>query len=612
MNRFKPSLGLSFGYHDSAVCLIISDSEIYAEQEERFTRVKFDANFPSNGIKWLSESGKLSNVENCIYYEDPKLKYSRLLKQILLYGYQDIRLVPEFISSLIVQKRKYYSAYIKTQIKNCSNMNMEISFSNHHASHAASTFYTSKFNDAAILVVDGVGEKYSTTIWVGNGNSLEFVQGIKFPNSIGFFYSIFSFYCGFKVNSGEYKFMGLAPYGEPLYKEIIRENFLALSKSGEYKIQAKKLKLGSIGPFNVRALEKLFNKPRRVDAEPILQFHADVAASVQFILNEIMLNQAKLAMKVTRMDKLCLAGGVALNCVSNKKIVEEIGEDSVHFFSASGDAGGALGAAAIQFLEINKEMFYNVNFRIKLNTSKLGKYYTKEYCRKFLKELQIIYTELHSKEIATRMAQEINRGKVVAVFSGASEFGPRALGNRSILADARINKGQIMINKQIKFRESFRPFAPIVLDEFKSLYFEMSHPSPYMLRTVQVKGFHKLSELRKEDNEIISIDQRLNEIHSPLPGITHLDGSARVQTISRFDDSMSTQILSAFYTLTQCPVLINTSFNVKGEPIVGSPQDAFNCFMTTGIDFLVLENFLIDKEDVIHLKNNYRSKVAED
>ena len=513
---------------------------------------------------------------------------------------------------MLVQKRKYYTAYIKKQLGDITSNSVHLNFATHHASHAASTFYTSTFHDAAILVTDGVGEHYSTSIWVGNGNTLEFIQGEKFPNSIGLFYAAFSYYCGFKVNSGEYKFMGLAPYGRPIYKSKIMENFLALGKNRNYKIRSRSLGLGKLGSFNIKVLENLFDRSKREASDPILQFHADIASSVQSILNEIMVNQALLAIKVTGKKKLCLAGGVALNCVSNQKLIQAVGEDSIHLFSASGDAGGALGAAAIEFIKINSNELNNHDFRLNINGSKLGRIFPKDICRKFLMDRKIKSIELDVEDMAKVVAEEISKGKIIGVFAGASEFGPRALGNRSILADPRISKGQIKINNQIKFRESFRPFAPIVIDELKSLHFEINHPSPYMLRTVQVRTFKKVLEIIRESDDPIVIEDRLSEIHSSLPGITHLDGSARIQTILSTDDSITAMILNEFYRLTQCPVLINTSFNVRGEPIVGSPEEAFNCFMTTGLDYLVLENFLINKKDVLHLKQKYFSKIGED
>jgi carbamoyltransferase len=611
-DKIKSSLGISFGYHDSAACLIISEHEIYAEHEERFTRRKFDASFPINCIQWLAEIGKLSGVENCMYYEDPRAKSIRLIRQLLLYGFWDIKLIPNFIKSLLMQKRKVYTTYIKSMLnKNLPGI-ININFTTHHSSHAASTFYTSSFHDAAILVVDGVGEHFSTSIWVGSGNTLEFIKGERFPNSLGLFYAAFSYYCGFKVNSGEYKFMGLAPYGRPIYKEKIAEKFLVLSKSGAYRIRSGRLGLGRLGAFNMKALENLLGRPKRDSSDQISQFHADIASSIQSILNEIMVTKALWALQVTGKNKLCLAGGVALNCVANQKIVEHIGENSVHFFSASGDAGGALGAAALQFVELNHDQLKNRDFRLKINGSKLGKEYSSETCKRFLVGSNIKFIELSVKQLAEVVAEQINHGKVVGIFSGPSEFGPRALGNRSILADARVHKGQIKINMQIKYRESFRPFAPIVIDEFKSQYFEMNYSSPYMLRTVQVKSFAKVSENIREDNGAISIEQRLNEIDSLIPGVTHLDGSARVQTILSSDKSVTSEILSEFHKITKCPVLINTSFNVRGEPIVGSPQDAINCFMTTGLDYLVLESFLISKKDVLHLRQNYLTKVSED
>jgi carbamoyltransferase len=604
------SLGISFGYHDSGVALIKSCGEVYAEHEERFTRVKFDSSYPEESLRWLVESGLTNDILGTYFYEDPRIKQRRLIWQYLKNPPKsEIR--SSVIDKIKLTNRRNFTKYM---VENLSNIGITapIKFVRHHESHAASSFFTSKFNDSAILVVDGVGEFDCTSVWSARNNKLNLVKNFTFPNSLGLFYAAFTSYCGFKVNSGEYKFMGLAPYGKPIFKEIILNNFLNLDSSGLYKVNHKKLGLAEFDGFKFEEISKLLNHSKRHLDEPITNFHADVAASVQACLNLAMTSLARYSLRITGQKFLCISGGVGLNCVSNQKISEVLGEEKTFFFSASGDSGGALGAAALGYFQLNKKIKLPTRFDI--NFSKIGRVFSEDFCETQLNDLSIPYRKFTLNENVRIIANSINEGKVVGIFHGRSEFGPRALGNRSILADARIPKGQILINNKIKFRESFRPFAPIVLEEQAEKFFEITLPSPYMLKTVQVKNFKrkKTSSVSATEHEI-SITKELDLIDSPIPAATHLDGSARVQTISLKDTSISRKILEEFYSLTGCPILINTSFNVRGEPIVSTPFDALNCFMTTGIDLLYLEGCLILKSQISEeLLSRFVSKYLKD
>jgi len=618
--HLRPALGLSFGYHDSAATLIIDENNILAEHEERFSRVKFDRRFPAGALAWLAQDQSFLELESVQFYEKPNLKRGRLVKKLISDTISSKRINPELINRIQLTSDKNFRLYINQQL-NKFGISPKVYFAEHHLSHAASVFYTSKFHTSAILVIDGVGEKVSTSIWHGVGNDIKKLEEWKYPNSLGLFYACFALFCGFKVNSGEYKFMGLAPYGVPRYVDVIEQNFIQIFDDGNYRVNAKRLGLDNLAGFHMKSLESIFNLKARRNDELIVQKHADIAASVQKILDKAVLALARRALRISDSKVLCLSGGVALNCVANKNLVDNLGENAVNFFSASGDAGGSLGAAALSFLSLNrKKLDPNESpFRLNHNFSKLGRRFSKVSCRQLLEFYGIPFTLLQEREAARYLAQKIDLGAVVGVFSGPSEFGPRALGNRSIFADARIELGQIHLNQKIKFRESFRPFAPIVLSEYANDYFKMSSDSPFMLRTVEVREFSRDMTPTNQE-EVLEIQLRplniLNEISSiksKIPGVTHLDGSARVQTINSADTSFSRTLLEEFYEVSQMPVLINTSFNVRGEPMVSSPEDALNCFMTTGIDFLYLEGLVVDKNQVSNAqKEKFVSKVEED
>jgi carbamoyltransferase len=605
----KPVLGISFGYHDSSVCLVKNKKDIFAEHEERFTRIKFDSSFPLHSLNWILKNSESTSLD-VFFYEDPTIKRIRLIKQMFTNFPEEKAKV---IDKILLTSRSNFSNYISRQLSEV-NKSSKIRFVRHHESHAAAGFFSSNFYESAILVVDGVGEIASTSIWHGNRNKIKLLEVERFPNSIGLMYAFFAAYCGFKINSGEYKFMGLAPYGSPIYKTIILNHFISMSKDGTYRIQAKKMGIANFNGFDFEYAEKLFQRKKRQPDETLDYFHACIAFSVQSILNDLMVNLARRALKITHSKNLVIGGGVGLNCVSNAKVAEAIGEEKIFIFSASGDSGGALGAATIGFIKINKTEIQDKPFRIDINQSKIGRSFLDSEIQIVLQNLCIPHSKI-SETIASKIvAEKLAEGSVVGIFSGPAEFGPRALGNRSILADARIKNGQIHINQKIKFRESFRPFAPIVLEEEAKKFFEISSPSPFMLRTVLVRNISSKFEIEEPMlTSSIDIEQSLNRISSPIPAVTHLDGSARIQTISKDDKSFTRKCLASFYKITGFPVLVNTSFNVRGEPMVSSPYDAINCFMTTGIDYLYIEGYFLDKKQMSEkLKNSFNLKIQED
>lgn len=606
-------LGLSFGYHDSNISYIDEEKNLICLQEERFSRVKFDKSFPSGALEYLTslDGFNPSNLQ-VFFYEDPNLKRIRQLKDLFLRT--SITDVSESqLSDMLHTSRKNFSMIIRDKFKPYANIS-SVKFLTHHNSHAASSFFTSKFSEAAVLVVDAVGENISTSIWSGENNDLKICWKQNYPNSLGLFYSSFSNYCGFRVNSGEYKFMGLAPYGSPIYVEILLNEFIKLRDEGNISLNSRNIGLNLLDRFDHSVKEKIFGITHRNSSDRILQFHADLAKSVQVVLERAMINLAKHALSITRKKQLCLAGGVALNCVANEKISNLVGGENLHIVPASGDGGTSLGALALGIVRENYKSNSTVPYRLALNGSKLGRSFSQNEVLNTLNKNHIKFSTDRRENQVLEIAHLLTAGKVGAIFEGRAEFGPRALGNRSIIADPRIINGQIHINLKIKSRESFRPFAPIVLEEYASEYFDINFSSPYMLVTVPVKDF-KITDNFKSDDKLkpIDISKCLSSISSALPGITHLDGSARVQTIKSSDKCFVAEVLKSFKQITGCPVLINTSFNVRGEPIVDSPMDALNCLATTGLDFLWMEGYIIRREDLI-LGNSllFTSRVQED
>lgn len=583
-------LGISCFYHDSAACLIRDGQIIGAAQEERFTRKKHDHDFPKNAINWcLTKAGiNIQDVDYIVFYDKPLIKFERILETALTYAPSGIS---QFIQAMPLWLKQ--KLWIPEIIKDELGYKGKILFSGHHESHAASAFYPSPFKEAAFLTLDGVGEWETASFGSGKDNNLEIEYYLRFPHSLGLLYSAFTYYCGFKVNSGEYKLMGLAPYGEPKYKNLIMDELIDLKDDGSFKINMKYFGYCNTLRMTNRNFNRLFNAAARNAETKISQFYMDVAASIQAVTEEIMLRMATHVHKITGQDKLCLAGGVALNCVGNGKILRNGPFKEIWIQPASGDAGGALGAALLIWYK------YLGNTRA-VNTQKdsqaaslLGPEYTNEDIRSFLTEQNIPYKEFSTAELPKITASLIEQGNIIGWFQGKMEFGPRALGSRSIIGDARNQEMQSKMNLKIKYRESFRPFAPAILKEEANKWFDLKTESPYMLLVAPVNK-----------DKIISNDTALKQAagfdklkinRSVIPAVTHVDYSARVQTVSKDDNLLFYNTINELFKKTGCPVVINTSFNVRGEPLVCSPQDAFRCFMRTEMDYLVMGNFILDK-----------------
>ena len=596
-------LGISCFYHDSAASLLIDGEIVSAVQEERFTRKKHDSSFPLNAIKYCLKKNKIdfSNIDNVIYYEKPLLTFERLLETYLSVSPRGIR---SFISAMQVWiKEKIFLKSIlrkeleKIQKELTPNLSVDIpslTFSEHHLSHAASAFYPSPYQESAILCLDGVGEWATTTAWIGKDNNISPLWEINFPHSLGLLYSSFTYYCGFKVNSGEYKLMGLAPYGSPKYVAKIKNNLIDIKEDGTFKLNMKFFKYHRGLKMISKNFIQLFDNPVRTPETKLTQFHMDIAASIQEVVEEIMIKIAKSLKKETGLNNICLSGGVALNCVANGKLLEEKIFKNIWIQPASGDAGSSLGAAYICWHKyLNKERIADKKDSMK--GSYLGSNYSNGEIIDFLEEIKASYKSLDDPELFKYTAELINKGKVIGWFSGPMEFGPRALGARSIIGDPRNKKMQNIMNMKIKYRESFRPFAPSILEDYVADYFEISTKSPYMLLVAKVRK-ELCKSLSSEDENKFGIE-KLNVIRSSLPAITHINYSARLQTVNRKTNPRYYNLIDAFRITTGCPIIVNTSFNVRGEPIVRTPQDAYRCFMRTEMDALVLENQILLKSD---------------
>ena len=590
-------LGISAFYHDSAAAIIVDGNIIAAAQEERFSRKKHDASYPSNAIKYVLEESKLDlkEIDHIVFFEKPFLKFERLLETYMAFaprGFKSFSLsMPLWLREKLFQK-KFLFDKLKEQDSKFKDIN-KIKFSEHHYSHAASAFYPSPFDEAVILTLDGVGEWATTTVAIGKKNKLEIIKEIHFPHSLGLLYSAFTYYTGFKVNSGEYKLMGLAPYGKPIYKDVIKEKLLDLKNDGSFKLNMKYFNYTTGLTMTNQKFSKLFDHPVRDSKKDLLtQFHMDIAASIQTVTEEIVLKITKNISQEYKIKNLCLAGGVALNCVANGKIHNEKIFDNIWIQPAAGDAGGSLGAAlAYWYHELEKP---RIEFKDQMKGSYLGPKFENETIEIKLKSLKANYKKHSPKDIILITANELANEKTVGWFQGRMEFGPRALGGRSILADPRSEKMQKELNLKIKFRESFRPFAPSVLREDLNEWFELDGDSPYMLLVSEVKK-DKQIKMKKEDENLFGID-KLNIKRSSIPAITHVDYSARIQTVHKETNSRYYDLIKEFKKITNCPVLVNTSFNVRGEPIVCSIEDAFNCFMGTNLDILVIEDFILYKD----------------
>ena len=607
-------LGISAFYHDSAAALIIDGKIIAAAQEERFSRKKHDSRYPFNAVKYiLNESNlKLSDIDHVVFFEKPFLKFERLLETYMAFapkGFKSFSLsMPVWLREKLFQK-KFLFEKLKQHDEDFNDIN-KIKFSEHHYSHAASAFYPSPYKDAVILTLDGVGEWATTTVAIGIENKLEILKEIHFPHSLGLLYSAFTYYTGFKVNSGEYKLMGLAPYGKPKYKDLIIKNLLDLKEDGSFKLNMKYFNYATGLTMTNSKFSKLFGQPVRDSKKDLLsEFHMNIASSIQAVTEEIVLKITKDIAKEYKVKNLCLAGGVALNCVANGKILKEKIFENIWIQPAAGDAGGSLGAA-LAYWHHELKMPRN-DFKDQMKGSYLGPRFKNSSIENKLKSLKANYKKKSLQEIISLTAKELSNEKTVGWFQGRMEFGPRALGGRSILADPRSEKMQKELNLKIKFRESFRPFAPSVLREDLNDWFELDTDSPYMLLVSQLKK-EKQIKMTEEDQKLFGIE-KLNIKRSTIPAITHVDYSARIQTVHKETNPRYYELIKEFKKITNCPVLVNTSFNVRGEPIVCSIDDAFNCFMGTNLDILVIEDFILFKKDQDEsLVKDYKNKFELD
>ncbi|MEK9742193.1 MAG: carbamoyltransferase [Pelagibacteraceae bacterium] len=603
-------LGISAYYHDSSAALLKDGNIIGAVQEERFTRIKHDSSFPKKCISYLLEEAniKLNDIDYIVFYEKPFLKFERLLETYIAFAPKGFRSfaasVPVWLREKLFQKDNIYKELqeIDENFKDIS----KIKFSEHHLSHAASAYYPSPFQESLILTLDGVGEWATTTVGIGKKNSIEILKEIHFPHSLGLLYSAFTYYLGFKVNSGEYKVMGLAPYGTPKYKDLILNHLIRVKEDGSFKLDMDYFDYATDLKMTNAKFDSLFQNKRRVpESDPLTQFHMDVASSVQSVTEEIVLKITKNIKEEFKIDNLCMSGGVALNCVANGKILKDKIFKNIWIQPASGDAGGSLGAAlAYWHIELNKE---KTNKKDSMNGSYLGPKFSNESIKKSLTTIGANFKELKEEELLTKLAEHLKNEKAVGWFQGRMEYGPRALGARSIIADSRSEKMQKNLNLKVKFRESFRPFAPSVLREDVSKYFELDADSPYMLLVANVKENIKIP-MTDADKKLFGIDQ-LNVKRSSIPAITHVDYSARIQTVHEDTNPKYYKLLQKFKEATGCSVLVNTSFNVRGEPIVCTPEDAFHCFMGTNLDILVIEDFIMFKEEQNqNLIKDYKNK----
>ena len=589
-------LGISAFYHDSAACILIDGKIIAAAQEERFTRKKHDPSYPHNAIEFVLKYANLnlSEVDQVVFFEKPFLKFERLLETYVAFAPKGFvsfaKAMPLWIKEKLFQKNLLFNKLKKHDENYKSDEN--IFFSDHHLSHAASAFFPSPFDEAVILTADGVGEWATTTVAVGKNENLEIKKEIHFPHSLGLLYSAFTYYTGFKVNSGEYKLMGLAPYGNPVYEDKVKQLF-DLKEDGTFRLDQKYFNYATGLTMTNEKFNSLFGqKPRNPQNEKINQFHMDIASSIQKVTEEIMIKLAKSIREEYGISNLCLAGGVALNCVANGKILKEKIFDNIWIQPAAGDAGGSLGAAlALWYIDQGNKRSVNLNDDMK--GSYLGAEYNQEEIEKELKAAGANFEIFKYEELINKTAEHLSNEKAIGWFQGRMEFGPRALGGRSILGDPRSDKMQKNLNLKVKYRESFRPFAPSILREDLSEWFNLDVDSPYMLFVADINSKKKI-EMRNDQNNLFGID-KLNVKRSDIPAVTHVDYSARIQTVTKNTNKCYHDLITKFKELTGCPVVVNTSFNVRGEPIVNTPLDAFNCFMGTELDYLVIGNCILDK-----------------
>ena len=608
-------LGISAFYHDSAACILINGKIIAAAQEERFTRKKHDSNYPYNAVQFVLKYAKikLSEVDQIIFFEKPFLKFERLLETYVAFAPKGFlsfsKAMPIWIKEKLFQKNLLQKK-LKDHDNNYDKKKENLYFSEHHLSHAASAFFPSPFSEAIVITADGVGEWATTTVAIGKDNMLEIKKEIHFPHSLGLLYSAFTYYTGFKVNSGEYKLMGLAPYGEPKYiKEILK--LIDIKDDGTFRLDQTYFNYSTGLTMTNKKFDKLFGqKPRNPNSEKLTQFHMDIAASIQKVTEDIMIKLAKSVQKEYGLKNLCLAGGVALNCVANGKILNEKIFENIWVQPAAGDAGGALGAA-LAFWHIDQKNPRNINNEDDMSGSYLGPEYSQAEIEKELKRLGARFKILSESEIINQTSKDLSSGNAIGWFQGRMEFGPRALGCRSILGDPRSPDMQKNLNLKVKYRESFRPFAPSILAEELNNWFDTNSHSPYMLMVSKVKK-NKCIPMTESDEKLFGIE-KLNVKRSEVPAITHVDYSARIQTVHEHTNKKYYNLLNKFKDLTGCPILVNTSFNVRGEPIVNTPEDAFRCFMGTELDNLAIGNcYLIKTEQEMFSKEDYKKKFELD
>jgi len=585
-------LGISAFYHDSAVCLLKNGKILAAAQEERFTRKKHDHSFPSNSIKYCMEYAgiKSNNLAYVAFYDKPYLKFERILETYLQYAPFGIN---SFLKAMPLWIKK--KLWIKQRIQEELEYEGEIIFPEHHESHAASAFFPSPFTEAAFLTMDGVGEWSTSSFGIGKDNSIELFADIQFPHSLGLLYSAFTYYTGFRVNSGEYKIMGLAPYGSPKYKDLIYDNLINVKDDGSFKMDMDYFNYCSGLTMTSSKFHQLFQGPPRKPESELTQKEMDLARSIQEVTEEVVMKMAKHVRKETGMKHLCLAGGVALNCVANGKLLRSGLFKDIWIQPAAGDAGGSLGCALLTWYKYLNNNRVSDNKNDSMNGSYLGPEFNNSFIESFLNSNKYSYQYFTEEELLEEIADLIAAEKVIGWFQGRMEFGPRALGSRTIIGDARSSEMQKIMNLKIKYRESFRPFAPSVRAEDISEYFEIDRESPYMLLVANVQQDKQVA-MSKDQNSYFGLD-KLNVIRSEIPAITHIDYSARIQSVNKKTNPRYHKLLTKFKDKYGCSVIVNTSFNVRGEPIVCTPKDAYLCFMRTEMDYLIMGNYLLSKSD---------------
>ena len=611
----KIILGISAFYHDSAATILVNGKILAAAQEERFTRKKHDSSYPFNAIKFVLDFAniKLNEVDQIIFFEKPFLKFERLLETYVAFaprGFKSFCLaMPIWLREKLFQKKMLFNE-LKRHDQSFDN-DKKIFFSDHHLSHAASAFFPSPFEEAIVLTADGVGEWATTTVAVGKSNKLDIKKEIHFPHSLGLLYSAFTYYVGFKVNSGEYKLMGLAPYGSPIYADKIINNLIDIKEDGSFHLDQSYFNYATGLTMTNKKFDNLFGqKPRDSKKDRLTQFHMDIASSIQKVTEDIMIRLLKALKKEFNISNLCLAGGVALNCVVNGKILKEKIFENIWIQPAAGDAGGSLGAA-LALWHIEQKNPRKINLNDDMQGSYLGPEYTQKQIEEQLEKIGATFETLEEENLLDKTALDLSLGEAIGWFQGRMEFGPRALGGRSILGDPRSSMMQRNLNLKVKYRESFRPFAPSILKEDLRDWFDVNVDSPYMLIVSNINK-NKIIKMSEDESKLFGID-KLNVKRSEIPAVTHVDYTARIQTVHQETNEKYFKLIKKFKKKTNCPILVNTSFNVRGEPIVNTPLDAFNCFMGTELDKLVIGNcYLEKKKQNSSFKKDYKKEFELD